>query len=255
MSVPTNPSFGSVGPKTLWTYWDNPPGKRRPAYLDLCMGTIRKNLGDYELVLLDEKTVGDYIDVPAKVRNFKFIAHKADYYRFHLLYKFGGAWLDSDVIMFRDLNQAIDPHTEKFDYIGFGDKPGEPSIGFMAATPQSQLLARHIEAMDHLLSSQRSWFGRKLRLGWTDIGAHMLWKFSRDYPYFHHRMEDFAPIGWEEWERFFSREEDESKILAANPFAIMLYNKNMGPALANVSAEEVLKADNLLGALFRKALQ
>jgi hypothetical protein len=68
-------------------------------------------------------------------------------------------------------------------------------------------------------------------------------------------MEDFAPIGWEEWERFFSREEDGSKILAANPFAIMLYNKNMGPALANVSAEEVLKADNLLGALFRKALQ
>ena len=47
---------------------------------------------------------------------------KADYIRYSLLYKYGGIWLDSDVIVFRNLDDLIENnnHSEliqrKYDY-------------------------------------------------------------------------------------------------------------------------------------------
>ena len=92
--------------KLIWMYWENRPFTKKPAYLELCLDSIKRHKGDYELVLLDERSVKDYIEIPAKVRQFEHIAHRADYIRFHLLHRYGGVWLDADVILIQDIDDV-----------------------------------------------------------------------------------------------------------------------------------------------------
>ncbi|MDJ0555310.1 MAG: hypothetical protein QNJ68_12875 [Microcoleaceae cyanobacterium MO_207.B10] len=35
--------------RTIWMYWQNKPGYKRPEYLDLCLQTIQKHNPDFEI--------------------------------------------------------------------------------------------------------------------------------------------------------------------------------------------------------------
>ena len=89
--------------KKIWMYWENKKGYKKPAYLDLALETIKKNSGDYELVLLDEKSVESYITLSPFVKRISAIVQRSDIIRFNLLNKYGGIWLDSDMILLRDI--------------------------------------------------------------------------------------------------------------------------------------------------------
>ena len=46
---------------TVYTFWE--PREKMPYYIKLCMETWKKNLPNAEIVLLDYKNLGEYIDV------------------------------------------------------------------------------------------------------------------------------------------------------------------------------------------------
>ena len=112
-------------PKYIWMYWeDKNETISRPAYLDLCEDTIRKNIGkEFKVHMLNEKTVYKYLPELDKEKREKLdelrIPQKADYFRLALLKKYGGMWLDADIIVFSDLNRYFE-HLKKFDFVGFG---------------------------------------------------------------------------------------------------------------------------------------
>lgn len=71
-----------------------------PALVQACWRSVRKNCPDQDLVVLDENTLWDYIDLPAPIvekyrRGQIAHAHFADICRVDLLYRHGGFWLDS----------------------------------------------------------------------------------------------------------------------------------------------------------------
>ena len=82
----------------IWTLWLQGEDKA-PPLVQACFQSVRKNCKQ-ELVVLDEKSVRDYITLPdiiwekraaGKIKN----AHFADICRVELLYEHGGVWLDS----------------------------------------------------------------------------------------------------------------------------------------------------------------
>ena len=82
----------------IWTIWLQGEDKA-PPLVQACFRSVRKNCTQ-ELVVLDEKTLRDYITLPdiiwkkraaGKIKN----AHFADICRVELLYEHGGIWLDS----------------------------------------------------------------------------------------------------------------------------------------------------------------
>ena len=82
----------------IWTLWLQGE-ENAPALVRACFRSVRRHCKQ-ELVVLDAKTVFDYISLPdeiiQKYRDGKIgHAHFADICRVELLYQYGGYWLDS----------------------------------------------------------------------------------------------------------------------------------------------------------------
>lgn len=80
---------------TIWLQGE----ENAPDLVKACFRSVRKNCAQ-ELVVLDENTIWDYIDLPDVIKEKRRRgqiknAHFADICRVELLYRHGGFWLDS----------------------------------------------------------------------------------------------------------------------------------------------------------------
>jgi hypothetical protein len=243
--------------KTIWTYWENRKGASKPAYLDLCIETVRRHSPSYDVVVLDERSVRDRLpDLREDIFRTREIAHRADYIRARTVYEYGGIWLDSDIVLLNqiDADEALATH----DFVGCGIEYGKPSIWFFAANKGARLLERWIEGMDEVLDRKKRnplSIIRGYRLKWLELAYDILWKLSDGYDYYHYDFKRFAPIRWDDWEKFFSEDIEPREVVDDETIAVMLYNKFMFEPLRKASREEVLASDTLLGKLFRLSLQ
>ncbi len=242
--------------KVIWMYWEDKKGTKKPPYLDLCLETIKCHKGSFEIKLLNEKTIHDYIDLPPIVNRLAQLAHKADYIRFMLLYKYGGIWLDSDIIMMRNIDDAVITQLEEYDYVGYGIEYGKPSINFMAAQKNCKLLGDHLEKVNVVLKKRalKYFYRRKIKIGWTAIGYDIMWPMASQYKYFNHDFNMFAPTLWSDHEEFKKEDVEVDKYLSHNPFATMLFNKMMLDSYKTMDANTILNGNSLLSKLFQKAL-
>ena len=114
--------FDEPKPK-LWCYWETLPGKKKPGYIDLCYDSVRHNCGScFDIVLLDESKISTYLpEITSMDLSHLSIPHKTDYYRYVLLEKYGGVWIDADIIVTRCLCPLYRELMESDkDYMGFG---------------------------------------------------------------------------------------------------------------------------------------
>jgi mannosyltransferase OCH1-like enzyme len=106
--------------KIIWMYWETLPGKKKPGYIDLCINSVKHNCGKcFKIIVLNEKSIKNYLpNISLKLSNLN-LPQKVDYYRYALLEKYGGVWLDADILVLK----CICPYykkLEKYDYVGFG---------------------------------------------------------------------------------------------------------------------------------------
>ena len=109
---------------TLWLQGE----ENAPALVKACFRSIRKHCKQ-ELVVLDEKTIFDYITLPPEIMEKRKQgkikhAHFADICRVELLYEHGGYWLDSTGFV----TSAIPEWIEKEDFFVYlaGQNVGSP---------------------------------------------------------------------------------------------------------------------------------
>jgi len=236
-------------------YWENRKGSTKPAYLDLCLETIIKHSPHYKVIVLNEKTVFYYLpNLRNDLDKLKEIAHRADYIRASIVYKYGGIWLDSDVILLKEID--IEKHLDDYEYggyVGCGIEYGKPSIWFFSAKRFSAILGEWLDQMDIKLDKKlhRKW-RRSFR--WTELGYDILWKLFEGYNYHHIDFKRFAPIIWSKWGDFFKTGISLDSIIKKDTIAVMLYNKFMFKPLKDVSRTELLNGNTLLSKLFRFSL-
>lgn len=230
----------------IWLYWENAPGKKKYSYLDLCLDTIKKYKGQFnEIIILNEKSVKDYIELPFYWDQVECIAHKTDYLRSRLILKYGGLWIDSDTIIVRNLSYILD-ELKRYDFVGWGDENG-PYIGTFAAQKGSVILSEWANRQDKIFY--------KKKFGWAVLGTNILWEVSKEYTYKHFPYEIIAPVGWKEWRRFLSKEERIEDVIKKDNRMVTLYNNFMKyTILGNMGKEEILESDMLLSKIFKLSL-
>ena len=179
----------------LWQYWDTPDGKKIPAYIELCFETVNKNCSDsFNIIRLNKSNISNYIP---EIKKYKpkldklIIAHKVDIYRIFLLHKFGGLYMDADVICLRDPIEVIHK-LEEYDFVGFGCTGekckfgyGFPSNWIMASKKNGILMTRSLSAIKEKI-------GLDERINYHDLGKVILWneikkiQNEQNYTYFHY---------------------------------------------------------------------
>ena len=177
----------------IWMFWENKNGGKTPVLIDLCIKTVKKHCSKkFNINILNENKIHDYISNIPKNLNKLPIAQKTDYYRIALLYKYGGIWLDADTIVMRDLSPII-AKLKYYDFVGFGCtghkcKNGypRPSNQAIASRPRGILMREVLYRLNKLLSMNidtHNYFKYGKIQIWNSI---KLLQSKTNYHYFHY---------------------------------------------------------------------
>jgi hypothetical protein len=184
----------------LWSYWEHKSGKtQKPTYIDLCFKTFHMHCkNSYNIIILNEKTVLNYLPHLRTDINKLGLAQKSDYIRISLLYQYGGLWLDADTIIMNDLSELKNKMLEGWDFLGFGCTGMKCTNGY--GFPSNQILMSRKNGilmkycLYHLDNTLNNYFKptNKLTIGYFDLGKHILWKQIKvlnnlyNYKYYHY---------------------------------------------------------------------
>jgi hypothetical protein len=184
----------------LWVYWENKDGKPTPPIIELCLEIMRKRLSNtFRMVKLDQNNITEYIPEIKERQHILdklIIAHRVDYYRVLLLNKYGGLYLDADIIVLNDLGDIIDKLRDN-DYIGFGctgyrctNGYGKPSNWAMASKANGIMISRLKNYLEKTLDSIT-----EDKIDYHTFGKLAIWKIlnelinNENYKYYHYDSE------------------------------------------------------------------
>jgi hypothetical protein len=263
----------------FWVYWDDLNGRdNRPAYIDICLETIKKHtMKDFNLVMLSKDNIDNYLPELINLRkqvdlDKLVLAQKVDLYRIMLLYKYGGFYVDADTILLKNpidlFNILI--NSQEYDYIGYGctgdicfpddiSSYSKPSNGVMISKPGTLLMKNIYNNIIKRLQNKDKDF--KSPDNYYEIGKLPIWEElnllikNNNYKYYHIKSEIGVRDTSGQWvtaSRLFSQEEfkfkDEDKLIM-----VVLYN-NMMDELKKIKREELLNSNMNITKYFKKAL-
>ena len=241
----------------LWQYWDNKDGKKTPAWIELCMETvINKCSKSFNVVRLNKDNITDYLpelkDLKLQDKLDKLIiAHRVDLYRIMLLYKYGGLYMDADIIVLQDPIEIMDK-LDKYELVGFGCTGvnckygyGQPSNWILASRPTSIIMSRILKKLLNKINTQD-------KFEYHDLGKLVIWDEianllkTDEYTYYHYPNKiDGSRDKYGNWitsEIAFSNYrieyDNEDKMLF-----FVIYNSDTPERVTKMSREELLKKD------------
>ncbi|QCO20466.1 hypothetical protein C9E88_002475 [Acinetobacter cumulans] len=94
-----------VIPKIIWFYWHD---EKLPFFIEKCFLNAKKNNPDYSVKLLNKNNIKNFINIDLSLIERESIQHQSDYIRLSLLKKYGGVWMDSSIMMFKNINYYCD---------------------------------------------------------------------------------------------------------------------------------------------------
>lgn len=238
----------------LWSYWEN-VDYEKPEYISLCFKSMIKHCGDsFNVKILNNNTIHNYIKIPEYVNNINNIAQKVDVYRLLLLYKYGGIWLDADTIVMKDLSPVINK-LQNYDLIASGCtgkicQTGKPSNGFLVANKKSIILKRAIRLCLKKIKHD------KIK-NYFSLGKLVLWKVIKKYQdKFYHYESSYVASRDIHGKWISPRRQLKNRHIPVknNMFCITLYNSNYPRYFKSLTSQDILNMDNFIGKYFRKSL-
>jgi hypothetical protein len=262
----TNINYSKNKKPYLWQYWDTIEGKEMPDYIKLCMKTVDKHCSDsFEIVRLNKDNIFTYIPEIEKYKDKMkdlIIAHKVDIYRIMLLHKYGGIYMDADLICLRDPIEIIHK-LDKYDFVGFGCTGDKCSYGY--SQPSNWILASRTNSilMERVLKHLINKIEKQNKFDYHDLGKMVIWEElsklidKEKYVYFHYpnKVDGSRDINgeWISSNIVFSNQkvkyEDED-----NMMFFVFYSSNMDGDVKKMSESELLSKDWLFTKFLKKAL-
>jgi hypothetical protein len=200
----------------VWTFWEGP----RPAYIDLCIETMRRynseirdlNRAAFTVLRQEDRLVFDDLK----------LNHVGDYVRAWLLNQYGGIWMDADTICLRPLAPFF-AALQIADFIGYREAVNnDMQCGFMASRAAGHTIARHYALV-------RACIVKGGPREWLDVSSYPLNTALAKNSYQGYLQVDrraLVPVTWTAWEEFFVERDDNdhAAFFEAEAFCYALYN-------------------------------
>lgn len=142
----------------IFLFWEGKDYK----LIKILRNLIFKHNLNYNINLINDNNILEYIDnVPKEYYNLQY-AHKADYVRVKVLNKFGGLWLDSDTLVMKNLKELFD-FFEKYD--GFLVLENNKFLinGVFSTKPNTNFMNSWEKYIDSFIMNKN--------IQWTDLGS------------------------------------------------------------------------------------
>ena len=122
---------GYVPEKPIWIMWWQGE-ENAPEIVKCCMNSVRKNCNGHKVIIISELNVSQYLKIPDYIleksrRGSISRTHLSDMIRLHLLYLYGGLWIDATVFVSRSIPEYM--FDFKFYTCKLGMKTKDPSHG------------------------------------------------------------------------------------------------------------------------------
>ncbi len=256
--VTTSPNFldapsplNDKGEVNIWLYWEDPPNKTKPEYLNLCFESVKKHCSaDFTIRIVSKQEALEMLALPPIWLQFAQIAHRADMVRAGLLAKFGGIWLDTDLIVIRSLSFLIE-EIQNHGFIGYCTYDRRnPEIGFLGALQNDPIVTSWFEqAKKHVIEKNVTTFG------WRELGQDMLRKYTEpqsSWKDFSHKF--FCPIRAQDKGRFLT-EGSIRDFIFPETATIMLFNHGFGShPIKSMNRQEILESKLVVADAIRLGL-
>jgi hypothetical protein len=142
-----------MGSFPVWTYWEGV----MPEWIRLTLGTITSHAEIHKHI--DPEQFDSLWDCDRDIKiSSLYVAHRADFIRAFLLWRYGGLWIDADCIVLKPLAQIIEP-LMNIDFAVFSHANGRLGNSFIYAAPDSHVAAAYFERVKLLLrcGGKRTW--------------------------------------------------------------------------------------------------
>lgn len=153
----------------LWYFWDGPA---LPAVCSLGIKTLLNHAKGFDIYALNAKNIRNYLpDLDKRWETIKKWPHKTDYIKPRILCKYGGIFVDVDVICLDDLSiftNILEKSTATFMLDGLG-REEFLSISLLIAKPESPVSIKFITLQDKYMEKNNF---RVIK--WHDIGGNLL---------------------------------------------------------------------------------
>ena len=143
----------------IWFCWLQGEENLLPV-TQMCLNSIRRNSNNHPVVFIDFQSYKDYIELPSHVLHLFEAgkigsAHFADIIRTCLLYHYGGCWIDSTILLTKELDESIFRsifYSVKLPSDSFFVSRGRWSNFFLAYQPGNQVMGYTLELFYRYLS-------------------------------------------------------------------------------------------------------
>ena len=270
-------NFVSQEKPYAWVYWE---GQMTPL-IELCIEIMKKKLStNFNLIILNESNINNYIDIKPQYKQIltKFkISHKVDYYRILLLEKYGGIYLDADIVIIKNLKDIVDKLIDH-DYVGFGctgipcfDGYGTPSNWAMVSRKNGIFVSKVRELqekiLDNIVNGDLIYSKNGYELDYHFIGKIPMWQAlsnlikNNNYKYYHYDN-DCSGIrdidgNWIDNERIISNDPISYKN-PENMYFLVFYNSETGNGvqeyLQNKTKDDLINDDTNLAKFLKIGL-
>jgi hypothetical protein len=230
----------------IWIYWEG----RCPQWIRACRQTIEKHAPN--LRLLTPQAFECLRDQDRDIDlSHLHVAHRADYIRAFLLYRYGGLWIDADCLVMQGLQPVLDLLAEH-DFVGHRARAGVISNAFIAARPGSRIAAEYYGRV-------RDAVHRKLRFSWNWLGGDLLTEVVTRNPTGWHELPcaRVQPICWSRPQDFLVERDEPGHARFFDPEALcyMLSNVELGKRYpASTQPANLLGERTFFSYLLRRSL-
>lgn len=178
----------------MWIYWDNINSNQKPGIIELCHQSFAKHCSyNFNIHLLNSENINHLLpeldEYRLNLSGLK-ICHKVDIYRLFLLYKYGGIYIDSDILVMKNLD-LVKNKLKYFDFVGFGCS-FKNSKNYGYSKPSNWLMASRVRGI-LMKNCILDIINRKTLspVNYHDIGKKLIWNQLNNmiqndkYSYYH----------------------------------------------------------------------
>jgi len=214
-----------------------------------------KNGKGYNVILITDNNINDYVKNIPEYFNNLCPAHKADFVRVNVVCDYGGIWMDSDTLVLDSLDSLFDLIENNN---GFFIKENNSNIcnGIFGSKANTPLMILWKSKMIEILNKNNG------NINWNDIGTIMLQnmyinqtELYNDYKLFNGLDNLYPVLWWDYVKEFIDKPYDNYKTLIRDYQPLIVLVQSVYKNLEHKSEKEILEGNMPINYFINKSFE